>query len=344
MSERLARLATTQLAWQDTPPEAMPYSDVFSLEAARQWSRQQIHTNADLVSRAGEQQADLAVATEDIAGLGYALTYLDDTSVFRTLAGESAAHAHSVLAEVARRHEMYVVACFFEPEGESIFNSAVLFGRDGAVIGRYHKVHLPVYETWLVTAGDSFPAVETDIGVVGMLICYDQMWPEAAAACALNGARIICHPSAASLPDYQMRARAMDSQVFYISSTRTGSRIVSPGARVLADAESAAEAVLTAEADIAGASLSPENYWEYLYSGIRDHRERHLRLRRRDAYRVLLDPDPPALRAWPDRDIADTPEAVRDIYRKQKQDYLRGIRGEKQHYTWDWSIEASDGS
>ncbi len=299
-------------------------------------------SHAALLARAGEQGADLAVAGEDIASLGYALTYLDDPAVFRTLARESADYARGVLARIARRHTMHVVACFFEPDRDSVYNVAVLYARDGEVIGRYHKVHLPVYETWAVTPGNSFPAYETDIGVVGMLICYDQMWPESAAACALNGARIICHPSAASLPDYQMRARAMDCQVFYISATRSGSRIVSPTARILADAGERDEAVVTADADIANASLAPENFWEYLYSGIRDHRERHLRLRRQDAYGVLLNAGPPALNAYPNRGIANAPEAIRDIYEKQKQDYLRGLRGESQHYTWSWSTEDQD--
>jgi predicted amidohydrolase len=343
MSETLARLATTQLGWRDTPPEAMPYSDEFSLDAARQWSRDQVDAHAALLARAGEQQADLVVATEDIACMGYALTYLDDTTVFRSLVEEIAPYANEVIAQVARTHGIHIAASFYEPDGDRIFNSAVLYGRSGELIGRYHKVHLPVYETWQVTPGDAFPAFDTDIGVVGMLICYDEMWPEAAAACALNGARIICHPSAASLPDYHMRTRAMDEQVFYISSTSVHSRIVSPAARILADAGEQEAAVVAADADIAQASLAPENFWEYLYSGIRDHRERHLKLRRTDAYRVLVDPNPPALDAYPPGGIAGTPEAIREVYENQKEDYRRGLRGERQYYTWKWSDDEEGG-
>jgi predicted amidohydrolase len=339
MPGETVRLATTQWAYRETPPEAMPYSDVFSLEAARGWSREMIDGNAGLLAKAGAAGADLVVCGEDIAHLSYAMTYLDDTSIFRTLAAETAAYAHQVLSEVARKNRMHVVACFFEPEGEETFNSAVLFGREGQVMGRYHKVHLPVYESWQVTAGDSFSAFETDIGVVGMLICYDDMWPESTAATALKGARIICHPSAASPQEYRVRTRAMDAQVFYITSTHSWSRIVSPNATVLADAGEGRDVVVTAEANVETASLAPENYWEYLYSGIRDHRERHLRLRRPEAYSVLVEKDPPALEAYPRRRVANDPAAVREIYEKQKEDYRRGLRGEKQYYVWKWSME-----
>lgn len=171
-----------------------------------------------LLRKVGEAGADLVVTGEDIANLFDAATYLDDRTIFRNLAQETCGDAHQVLPQVARHYQMHIVARFFELEADKIYNSSVLFGRDGHVIGRYHKVHLPVYEGWQVTAGDSFPAFETDLGMVGMLICYDQMWSESAAACALNGARIICHPSAASLSDYQMRTRAQSRK--YIASRK----------------------------------------------------------------------------------------------------------------------------
>ena len=332
-------LATTQQSYREVPPEAMPFSDKFSLQAARDYARQQIEEHAALLAKAGAAGADLAVCGEDIAHLSYALTYLDDTSIFRTLVPETAAHAHEVIAAVARDKGLHIVACFYELEGDTIFNSAVLYGRRGEVVGRYHKVHLPVYETWQVTAGDSFPAFETDIGVVGMLICYDDMWSESAAACALNGARIICHPSAASPAEHRVRTRAGDEQVFYLTSTHFGSRIVAPNGKVLADAGDARDAIVTADVNVKTASLAPENFWEYLYSGIRDHRERHLKLRRPDSYGPLLAARPPALEAYPAGGVAATPEAIQEVYQKQKEDFLRGLRGEKQYYTWKWSAD-----
>jgi predicted amidohydrolase len=255
MGDSDIRLAAVCRGWHDCPPEANPYSDIFSLDAARRWSQEQIEAFAGLLDQAGEAGADLAVAAEDIAYLGYAMSYLDDPSIFRTLASETAAKVHEILGEVARRRRTHLVASFFEPEGDQIFNVAVLWGRDGEVIGRYRKVHLPAVETWLVAPGDSFPAFETDLGVVGMLICYDDMWPESTAACALNGARIICHPSAATPTDWRLRTRAADAQVFYISATNRRSRLVSPSAHVLADTEERGEPVAAADVNLADASV-----------------------------------------------------------------------------------------
>jgi predicted amidohydrolase len=335
MAGQSVKLATTQCSYRETPREANPYSDTFSLEAARACSRESIDAALELVAATGAAGADLAVMGEDIANVSYALTYLDDPSVFHTLSREMSRYAREAIAAVAKRYGMHVVACFFEPDGDVIRNTSALFGRDGSEIGRYHKVHLPVYETWLVTAGGGFPVYETDIGVVGMLICYDDMWSESSASCALNGARIICHSSAYSPPDYRVRTRAMDAQVFYLTSTREGSRICAPDATILADCGEG-DGTAVVEADIEGGSLAPENFWEYLYSGIRDHRERHLKLRRPDAYGVLLAAKPPALGAYPAGGVHTSQEAVSEVYEKQKEDYGRGLRGERQLYTWDW--------
>lgn len=337
MAEATVRLATTQWSYRETPAEANPYSDVFSMEAARRWSHDQIQGAVGLVARAGDAGADLAVMGEDIASTSYALTYLDDSSIFRTLAEETSALAHRSVSAVAKRHRMHVSACFFEPDGDRIYNTAVLFGRDGGVIGRYRKVHLPMYETWFVTPGDAFSAFETDIGLVGMLVCYDDMWPESSATCALAGARIICHSSAYSPPEYRVRARAMDTQVFYLTSTSRGARICAPDATVLGDCGEEGDGFVSVDADIAAGSLAPKNHWEYLYSGIRDHRERHLKLRRPDAYKLIADPAPPALKAYPPGGLRTSKDGIREAYEKQKEDYRRGLRGERQYYTWSWT-------
>ena len=310
MTDKKVKLAATQCVSHSMPEEADVFGDAFSLDAARAWSRERIDAHAAVLARAGEAGADIAVTGEDIAALSGAATYLDDPSVFRSLVPETAAYAHEVMSRVARRNRMHIVACFYE-----------------------------VYETWQVTAGDAFPAFETDIGMVGMLVCYDQMWPESVAACALNGARIICHPSAATLATYQMRARAMDYQIFYVSGTGHGSRIVAPNAKLLADAGDENDAFITADVDIGTASLAPEGFWETLYSGIRDHRERHLKLRRPDAYGVLLDPNPWALRAFPPDGLANTPEKIREVYEKQVAEYRRNRAGEPGRHHWRWSEE-----
>jgi predicted amidohydrolase len=83
----------------------------------------------------------------------------------------------------------------FEREGDAIYNTAALIGRKGELIGKYRKTHLPAVEAWNETHGDGFPVFETDFGTVGMLICYDILFPEAARCLVLNGAEILFNPT-----------------------------------------------------------------------------------------------------------------------------------------------------
>jgi len=169
-----------------------------------------------------------------------------------------------------------------------------------------------------------------------MLICYDQMWPEAASCCAMNGAQVICHPSAASLKDYHMRTRAMDNQVHYISSTWGNSMIASPRADILANAEDKDPAIVWADVDVKAATMGDELFWEYLYSGIQDHKERHLKFRRSETYRILTEKRPPLANQYPEGGVANTPEAIDEVYRKHKDAQLKGARGEQVPYHWRW--------
>ena len=122
------------------------------------------------------------------------------------------------------------------PEGP--YSSAVCVTGDG-VLGRHRKVHLPPAERFAYTAGDSFAAFETPIGRIGMLLCYDKLFPEAARALALDGAGTIAcmaawpvdrhDPAKRSEEDRQARhfdvmasARAVENQVAWVSSNQSG--------------------------------------------------------------------------------------------------------------------------
>ncbi|HIE04256.1 MAG TPA: carbon-nitrogen hydrolase family protein [Candidatus Latescibacteria bacterium] len=313
-----------------------PFSEDFSMEDLLRSIELRIAWYEELLDRAGREGCDLVVLTEDFTRLSLCMTFLDDRSIFRTAVERQTSLVPERLGAVAKGHSMLIVACYYALEGDRIYNVADLFGRGGELVGRYRKVHMPQYELWQVTPGDSFPAFETDIGWVGMLICYDQMWPEAAACCTMNGAQVICHPSAAVLPEYYMRARAKDNQVHYISSTWQNSMIASPKAEILADAGKEDLAIVWADVELKGATLADEFFYEYLYSGIRDHKERHLKFRRSEAYRVLTEPRPPLADQYPPGGVADTPEAIEEVYRKHKEIQQKLLRGEEVPYHWRW--------
>ncbi|MEE9543759.1 MAG: nitrilase-related carbon-nitrogen hydrolase, partial [Thermodesulfobacteriota bacterium] len=99
------------------------------------------------------------------------------------------------LIETASAKKVFIVAGLAERKGKKVYNSAVLVGPRG-LIGVYRKAHLFSTEKRLFTPGDT-PFEVFDIGKakVGMMICFDWLFPEAARALALKGADIICHPS-----------------------------------------------------------------------------------------------------------------------------------------------------
>ncbi len=313
-----------------------PFSSDFSMTDLLTSIERRIAWFEQLLERAAGEKCQLAVITEDFTRLSSCMTFLDDRSIFRRGVEKQTSLVPQRLAALARKCSMHIVACYFAMEGDAIYNVADLFGSNGALVGRYRKVHLPQYELWQVGAGDAFPAFETDLGWISMLICYDQMWPESAACCAMNGAQIICQPSAASLTDFHMRTRAMDNQVHHVSSTYANSMIVSPRAEVLADAQHEDPAIAWADVDVRGATRGDEYFYETLYSGIQDHKQRHLHFRRSDAYHVLSEKRPPLANQYPAGGVANTPETIAEVYRKHKEARQKSLRGEPVPYHWRW--------
>lgn len=313
-----------------------PFSKDFSMKDLDQAIENRITWFEGLFAQAAQESCKLVVITEDFTCLSTCMHYLDDRSIFQEAVAKQTVVIVERMAAAARKHSMYIVACYFAREGDKIYNVADLFGPNGAPVGRYRKVHMPQYELWQVTPGDSFPAFETDIGWISMLICYDQMWPEAASCCTMNGAQLICHPSAAILPDYLMRTRAKDNQVHYISATGRNSMISSPRAEILANAEDKDPAIVWTDVNLQNATLGDEFFWEYLYSGIQDHKERHLKFRRPETYHVLTESEPPLAQKYPKGGVANTPAAVEIVYQKSKEMIQRQRQGENVPYHWRW--------
>ncbi len=124
--------------------------------------------------------------------------------------------------ELARRLEVVLVASLFEKRTEGLYhNSAVVFETDGSEAGRYRKMHIPddpgFYEKFYFTPGDiGFEPIETSVGKLGVLICWDQWFPEAARLMALKGADLLIYPTAIGwFPDEldEEKARELESWV-----------------------------------------------------------------------------------------------------------------------------------
>ena len=105
-------------------------------------------------------------------------------------------------SSVAKEHNIVLVTSLFEKRAAGLYhNTAVVFEKDGSVAGKYRKMHIPddpgFYEKFYFTPGDlGFEPIQTSIGKLGVLICWDQWYPEAARIMTLKGAEILIYPTA----------------------------------------------------------------------------------------------------------------------------------------------------
>jgi len=163
------------------------------------------------------------------------------------------------LQQLARELGIHLVWGSYErgPERGVVFNSAALAGPDGQVLGTYRKTHPYCTELrnrggW-VTAGDEVCVVETELGRIGIIICFDGDYPELSRITAVRGAEVIVRPSAllrsADIWELTNRARAYDNHVYVVGANCVGtdpagvlyfgnSMIVTPIAEVVARAAS----------------------------------------------------------------------------------------------------------
>ena len=120
--------------------------------------------------------------------------------------------------ELAREHGVVIVTSLFERRAPGLYhNTAVVIEKDGTIAGKYRKMHIPddpaYYEKFYFTPGDlGFKPIDTSVGRLGVMVCWDQWYPEAARLMALNGADILIYPTAigyaaSDSPEEQQRQR-----------------------------------------------------------------------------------------------------------------------------------------
>jgi predicted amidohydrolase len=263
-----------------------------------------------LVHKAGAAGCDAMALPEDTLGL---LNWeAANPRALGAVLPEAVRRMLDRLGRAAADHRMYLVLCSdaVEPDGRS-FNTAFLLGRDGREFGRYRKVNLALPEQGR-TRGREFPVFPTrDLGAVGMLICYDMVFPEAARCLALGGADVIFHPTlgGAAIGDEDIslaafRTRAAENFVYLVVAMRGHcSMVISPRGKVLATAEGP-DALAIAEIDPAGGREGGD-----AFNTQRDMRGRLFRERVPEAYGILTEPAPPVLAKVPSNVTSE--EAIR---------------------------------
>ena len=251
----------------------------------------------EIIDKAGEKGCDAIVFPEDTLGL---LKWeCANKGILEEVLPESVKRMLARFGKSASKHHMNIVCCndTYEPDSTT-HNTSLFIGRDGKEIGRYHKVNLPFGEQSR-TRGEKFPVFQTaDLGSVGMLICYDMVFPEPIRCLALAGADVVFVPTlgGAAMGDEgdisraAFRTRAVDNFVWLIIAKRgNGSMIISPKGTVVAETDGTDS--------LAIADINPFGNREAgdAFNTQPDMRGRLFRERVPDAYGILTEPHPAIL-------------------------------------------------
>lgn len=235
-----------------------------------------------------EADMDLLVLPEFFA-TGYQFISHEEVSALSESIPEG--NTTKMLEELSRERGIYIVAGLPERHDDAFYNSAVLTGPNG-YIGTYRKTHLYSEEKLYFSPGNTgFRVWETEIGVLGIMICFDWFFPESMRSLAVMGAEIIAHPSNLVLPycPDAMPVRCLENRVFAVTSNRTGvekrkknesltfigqSEIVSPKGEILVRAPKDEETMKIAEIDSTSARDKSLNLYNDIFKDRRTEKYR----------------------------------------------------------------------
>jgi N-carbamoylputrescine amidase len=175
------------------------------------------------IRRAAAQGAQLVLLQELHTGLYFC--QVEDTEFF-DLAETIPGPTTNTLGDLAKELGLVIVCSLFEKRATGLYhNTAVVLDTDGSIAGKYRKMHIPddpgYYEKFYFTPGDlGFTPIETSIAKLGVLVCWDQWYPEAARLMALAGAEILLYPTAIGWNPADDRAEQLRQQEAWITVQR----------------------------------------------------------------------------------------------------------------------------
>jgi N-carbamoylputrescine amidase len=149
--------------------------------------KQAVENNSELIILQELHQNEYFCQSEDIKYFDYANNYQDDLKFW---------------SNVAKENNIVLVTSLFEKRASGLYhNTAIVFEKDGSIAGKYRKMHIPddpgFYEKFYFTPGDlGFKPIDTSLGKLGVLVCWDQWYPEASRLMCLAGADILIYPTA----------------------------------------------------------------------------------------------------------------------------------------------------
>jgi len=189
--------------------------------------------------QAGELLDEAADGGADLAALPEVWTYMGSARRHREVAESVPGPTSEWLADTARLRSMWILGGSILEAGDDgvVFNTSLLFDRNGELAARYRKIHLfdvdlpgqpPIRESFTYTPGEEVVTAQTEFGRVGLSICYDVRFPELYRALVTRGAEVLFVPSAFTAEtgkdhwDVLIRARAIESQAFVVAPAQWG--------------------------------------------------------------------------------------------------------------------------
>jgi predicted amidohydrolase len=167
---------------------------------------------AEYIDKAGAQKADIICLPEGCTIIGQGSNY---AAKAETVPGPST----EFLGQYAAKNHAYIVAGIYEKDGNTLYNTSVLLGRDGKLIGKYHKICLPRGEIdGGLAPGNEYPVFDLDFGRIAMMICWDVAYPEVARELSAEGAEIIFMPIWGG-NETLCKARAIENQNYLVTSS-----------------------------------------------------------------------------------------------------------------------------
>ena len=153
----------------------------------------------NLIEKAAEQGANIILLQELFQTPYFCIQY--DEEIFKLAQTFENNSLINEMSEVAKKHKVVLPISFFEKDNNAYFNSIAVIDADGKVLGKYRKSHIPdgagYLEKYYFNPGDTgFKVWKTAFGKIGIGICWDQWFPEAARIMALKGAEVLFYPTA----------------------------------------------------------------------------------------------------------------------------------------------------
>ena len=211
-----------------------------------------------LIAKAAKKGTDLVCLGEAITFVG---TGMSASDAAEPIPGPST----EFLGELAKKHRLHLVAGLYERVGKTVYNTAVLLGPDGRLIGKYRKLCLPREEVDSgMTPGGGYPVFETELGTIGLMVCWDVHFPEVARGLGLRGAEIIAMPIWGGNPTLA-QARAIENQCFVVTSTYSqGEKQMNTG---ILDPRGDWLSVATEQGEVAIAEVDLNKTYQWPYLG-----------------------------------------------------------------------------